>query len=68
MVLPNTSALHFGVIVLLAGDKAVLRPVKIGNSNSLEAEVLEGLEENDRVILYPCGKIHHGTPVVPRSP
>ena len=39
------------------------RPVRLGRKNGLEAEVLAGLEEGERVILYPSDLIADGTPV-----
>lgn len=49
-----------------AHGKAVLRPVRVGKNNGLEAEVLEGLAENDPVIVHPSDKIKDGVAVVPR--
>jgi HlyD family secretion protein len=37
--------------------------VKIGRQNGLEAEVLEGLAEGDRVVLHPSDQIEPGVPV-----
>ena len=50
-----------------AGE-AVLRPVRIGHNNGLEAEVLEGLEEGDQVVLYPGDRVGHGVRIAPASP
>ncbi len=52
----------FGV----ADGKAVLRPVRIGKNNGLEAEVLDGVAENDPVIVHPSDKIKEQVAVVPR--
>jgi HlyD family secretion protein len=46
--------------------KAQLRPVKIGKRNDLEAEILEGLDENTTVITYPGDKIRDNAPISPR--
>jgi HlyD family secretion protein len=46
---------------------AMLREVQIGRRNSLEAEVVEGLEAGDRIVIYPSDRIENGTGVVPRS-
>ncbi len=48
-------------------NKAVLRRVRIGLRNDLEAEVIEGLEENDQVISYPSDRIKDNVSVTPRS-
>jgi HlyD family secretion protein len=37
--------------------QAVMRPVKVGQSNGLEAEVLAGLGEGDPVILHPSDRV-----------
>jgi HlyD family secretion protein len=48
----------------LDGRRAVLQTVEIGRQGNLEAEVLGGLDEGDRVIVYPGDKIHDGIAVV----
>lgn len=54
--------------VFLSEDgRAVLREVQIGRRNGLEAEVLEGLSEGDRVIAYPSDEVKDGVEVVARS-
>jgi HlyD family secretion protein len=45
---------------------AHLRPVKIGRRNEIDAEVLDGLAGDARVILHPSDKISEGTLVVAR--
>lgn len=42
------------------GGRAVQREVRIGQSNGLETEVLEGLDEGDRVILHPSDRVQDG--------
>jgi HlyD family secretion protein len=46
------------------GRRAVLQDVEIGRQGNLEAEVLRGLQEGDRVIIYPSDKIHDGVAVI----
>jgi HlyD family secretion protein len=55
----------WAVFVASAG-KAVLRPVRIGHSNGLEAEVLDGLAEGEQVVLHPSDKIKDGSAIAPR--
>jgi HlyD family secretion protein len=43
------------------GNRARLRTIKPGRSNGLETEILEGLREGDRVIVYPGDKVSDGT-------
>lgn len=45
--------------------RARLRDVKVGRNNGMEAEVLEGLREGDRVIVYPGDKVADGARVRP---
>jgi len=45
---------------------ARLRRVTIGRANSLQAQVLKGLAEKDRVILHPGDRIADGTRIVRR--
>ena len=45
--------------------RARLRDVKVGRNNGVEAEVLDGLREGDRVIVYPGDKVTDGARVRP---
>jgi HlyD family secretion protein len=54
-------------VYVVENGKAVLRFVKIGLQNDLEVEVLEGLKENDTVIVYPSDRIKNGVVVVRRE-
>ena len=54
-------------VFLVEADRAVLRPVKVGKKNGLAAEVVEGLSENDRVVVHPGDKVADGVAVVRRS-
>ncbi|MFO0947266.1 MAG: HlyD family efflux transporter periplasmic adaptor subunit [Planctomycetota bacterium] len=47
-------------------NRAILRKIKIGQNNGLEAEVLEGLSEGDRVVAHPSDKIVDGVRVTAR--
>jgi len=47
-------------------DRAILTRVEIGRRNGLEAQVLEGLERNDRVIARPSDKVEEGVRVAAR--
>jgi HlyD family secretion protein len=49
------------------GDRALLRRVQLGRQNGLEAQVLSGLAEGERVILYPTELVREGTRVEPRT-
>ena len=38
-------------------NKAKLKKIQIGNKNSLNAEVISGLNEGEQVILHPSNKV-----------
>ncbi len=46
--------------------RAVLRSVEIGANDGRHAEVLDGLEETDPVILYPSDRVADGARIVER--
>jgi HlyD family secretion protein len=48
---------------VIDGGRARLRTVKVGRSNGVETEVLDGLHESDRVVVYPGDKVTDGTRV-----
>jgi HlyD family secretion protein len=41
--------------------------VQVGRDNGLEAEVMDGLEEGDSVILHPSDRVKSGVAVAPRA-
>ena len=53
-------------VFVVENNRAVLTPVKIGRRNALDAEVLDGLSEGQRVVLYPSDKTQHGVAVYER--
>lgn len=46
--------------------QAQLQLVRVGKSNGLETEILEGLSEEDVVVVHPSDKVKTGVLVVPR--
>jgi HlyD family secretion protein len=53
-------------VYLVEGPFVELRAVRIGRNNGVEAEVLEGLKEGDRVVVHPSDKLRNGSYIVPR--
>jgi len=47
--------------------RAQLRPVEIGQGNGLEAEVLQGLERGERVVLHPGDRVSQGARLAERK-
>jgi len=45
---------------LVRHGRARLHPVKIGRSSDREAQVLEGLQAGDTLILYPSDRVRDG--------
>lgn len=50
---------------VLEGGRARLRRVKIGHGNGVDTEILEGLREGEKVVVYPGDKVTDGTRVAP---
>lgn len=50
---------------VLEGGRARLKTVKVGRSNGLQTEVLAGLNEGERVIVYPGDQVRDGVRVKP---
>lgn len=53
-------------VFVASGGYAVLQPIKAGESNGLEVQVLDGLEEGEQVVVHPSDKIKDGVKVQPR--
>ena len=47
---------HWAVFVI-EDHRAVLRQVEVGQRNRLSAQILSGLQEDDRVIMYPSDQV-----------
>jgi HlyD family secretion protein len=50
---------------VVEGGRARSREVKVGRSNGVEFEVLSGVEEGSRLVVYPGDKVVDGTRVEP---
>jgi HlyD family secretion protein len=51
---------------VVEAGRARLRSVRIGQRNGTDAEVLEGLREGERVVLYPTDNVEDGARVAQR--
>lgn len=54
-------------VFVVADGRAERRAVRIGRNNGMEAQVLQGLEKGEIVILYPAAEIQDGTRVERRA-
>ncbi|MBI4622050.1 MAG: HlyD family efflux transporter periplasmic adaptor subunit [Verrucomicrobia bacterium] len=50
---------------VIEGGRARLRKIRVGRGNGVETEILDGLSEGDRVVVYPGDKVTDGTRVKP---
>ena len=48
---------------VMAGGRTRLRAIKIGRTNGLDTEIVAGLAEGDRVVVYPGDKVAEGSRV-----
>jgi HlyD family secretion protein len=58
---------RWSVYSLTADGRARLTAVEIGQRNSADAELLKGLAEGDRVVVYPSDAIRDGTRIAPSA-
>lgn len=54
-------------VFIVENGTARLREVSVDRNNGTEANVLDGLEPDDRVVLYPASELEDGTSVVSRQ-
>jgi HlyD family secretion protein len=52
---------------VVAGGRSQLRTVKVGRSNGIQTEILDGLSEGAQVIVYPGDKVSDDMRVAPLS-
>ncbi len=67
--LPLSSLFRHGeewAVFVVEGGRARLRSVERGRHNGLEAQILSGLEAEERVVLYPSDRVADGVRVAGR--
>ena len=47
-------------VFVVDGNRAKLQRVALGHRNDLEAEITEGLNEGESVVIYPSDRVQHG--------
>jgi HlyD family secretion protein len=50
----------------VVNGRAHLAPVRTGHGNGLETEVLDGLDEGDRVVVHPSDRVRDGAAITAR--
>jgi HlyD family secretion protein len=63
---PTSALLRSGEgwsVFVVDGGRARLRPLRIGHRGNAEAEVVEGLEAGERVVLFPSDRVSDGARV-----
>jgi HlyD family secretion protein len=53
-------------VYVVENDRAVRRLVKVGERNGLEAEIIGGLTEGERIIVFPSDAVSDGVAVTAR--
>ena len=69
--LPQSALFRHGegwAVFRVTGDRAELVPVQIGRQVEDSAELLSGLAEGDRLVIFPSSALQDGTAVAPRAP
>ena len=54
------------VVAVMPDDRVVYKNVKLGRDFGITAEILEGLNDNDLLVLSPPTDLAQGEPVVPQ--
>lgn len=68
--LPLTALFRDGdawAVLVDSGGRAQLRHVEIGRRNGVAAEIVEGIEEGERVVLHPSDRVADGVPIKARG-
>lgn len=69
LTLPLTAMFRSGedwAVYAVQSGRAELRPVKIGHRSGAAAQIIDGLQPGDRVILHPSNQVEDGSRVAAR--
>ncbi|WP_146346823.1 efflux RND transporter periplasmic adaptor subunit [Falsiphaeobacter marinintestinus] len=70
LIVPSAALFRQGrdwAVFEVSDGVATLKRVSIGRNNGIEAEVLDGLEDGSRVVLFPASTLEDGAPVEERG-
>lgn len=70
LIVPSSALFREGqrwAVFLVEEGRAKLRQVDIGHNNGVQAQVINGLEPGDRVVLYPAAGLSNGMRVAQRE-
>jgi len=54
-------------VFVQSDGRAELRHVTLGRRNKLEAQILDGVQEGERIVLHPSDRVQTGVRITPRS-
>ncbi|MFO1094758.1 MAG: HlyD family efflux transporter periplasmic adaptor subunit [Planctomycetaceae bacterium] len=54
-------------VFVLENNRAVLRTVQLGHRNADAAQILDGIKEGERVIIYPSDRVQPGVAIAVRN-
>lgn len=58
---------EYWAVFVIDNGTARARIVEVGRRNGVEAQILDGLQGGERIVLHPSGRVAEGTKVVPRG-
>jgi HlyD family secretion protein len=67
--IPTSALFRVGdawAVFAVQDGRAVQTAIQVGQRNAIEAELLSGLTEGDRVIVHPGDTVDEGVAVTPR--
>ncbi len=70
LIVPSSALFRSGsdwAVFRVDGGTARLQTIELGRNNGTQAQVLDGLAEGDRVILFPSSGLSHGMSVAQRQ-
>ncbi len=68
LLIPNSALFRYRRqwnVMKIVDDRAVMQPVEVGLQNESHAQISQGLQPGDQVIVYPSDEVQAGTKVRP---
>ena len=70
LIAPSSSLFRAGenwAVFVVRDGKANLRHITLGRNNGIEAQILDGMEAGEKVVLYPSSQLNDGAKVAQRT-